>query len=145
MKYGGVLHTKIPFDLNSFNLPKNNNEIKNKINFHLSYNYPNIKSILRKLFFKQPNYFPDKPEAIIDDFILDDYSINIIKKTNWNILKSYKYENLNLSDMKFNNVGTTSTNSTHFKKIFKTILTFIYIQIPNFEIQKKLKDFYMPD
>ena len=93
MKYGGILHTKIPFDLNSFNLPKNNNEIKNKINFHLSYNYPNIKSILRKLFFKQPNYFPDKPEAIIDDFILDDYSINVIKKTNWNILKSYKYEN----------------------------------------------------
>ena len=61
------------------------------------------------------------------------------------LLKSYKYENLNLSDMKFNNVGTTSTNSTHFKKIFKTILTFIYIQIPNFEIQKKLKDFYMSD
>jgi hypothetical protein len=73
-------------------------------------------------------------------------SVKILNpQANLIIGKSYKYENLNLSDMKFNNVGTTSTNSTHFKKIFKTILTFIYIQIPNFEIQKKLKDFYMSD
>lgn len=66
-------------------------------------------------------------------------------RANLIIGKDYKYKNLNLSDMNFNNVGTSSSKSIHFKKIFKTILSIIYIQIPNFEIQKKLKDFYMPN
>ena len=71
-------------------------------------------------------------------------SVNILNpQANLTISKTYKYENFYLSDMKFNNVGTSSTKSTHFKKIFKTILSIIYIQIPNIEIQKKLREFYM--
>ena len=45
--------------------------------------------------------------------------------------------------MNFVNVGTYTNKSLHFKKVFKMILSDIYLRIPNFEIRKKLKDIYM--
>jgi len=53
-----------------------------------------------------------------------------------------KYENLKLSNMEFINVGTSTDKSLHFKKVFKIILSDIYLKIPDFEMKKKLEDIY---
>ena len=45
--------------------------------------------------------------------------------------------------MKFVNVGTSTSKSQHFKEIFKIFISNIYFKIPDFEVQKKLKDIYI--
>ena len=64
-------------------------------------------------------------------------------KANININGIYKYEKLKLSNMDFINVGTSTNESLHFKKVFKIILSDIYMRIPNHEIKRKLKDIYI--
>ena len=93
IKYGGTLHSKNSIKLDNYKLKKNPNGIYNKINFSLTNQYPNFKFIIKKLLTKQPDYYLDKSEDKIQDFLLDNYSYNIIKTTNWDSLKNYKYEN----------------------------------------------------
>tara|TARA_S200000501_G_C20587913_1_gene640182 strand:- start:94 stop:738 length:645 start_codon:yes stop_codon:yes gene_type:complete len=59
-----------------------------------------------------------------------------------NVDKFNKYENLKLSNMSFINVGTSTDKSLHFKKVFKIIISDIYLRVPNFEMRKKLEDIY---
>ena len=44
--------------------------------------------------------------------------------------------------MKFINVGTSSSKSQHFKEVFKIFMSNIYFKIPDYEVQKKLKEIY---
>jgi len=66
-------------------------------------------------------------------------------KANININGIYKSENLKLSNMNFINVGTSTNESLHFKKVFQIILSDIYLRIPNYEIKRKLKDIYISE
>tara|TARA_B110000027_G_scaffold126946_1_gene145780 strand:- start:99 stop:644 length:546 start_codon:yes stop_codon:yes gene_type:complete len=59
-----------------------------------------------------------------------------------NVDKFNKYENLKLSNMNFINVGTSTDKSLHFKKVFKIILSDIYLRVPDFKMRKKLEDIY---
>tara|TARA_B100000989_G_C19375634_1_gene399323 strand:+ start:157 stop:702 length:546 start_codon:yes stop_codon:yes gene_type:complete len=69
--------------------------------------------------------------------------IKIFKpKAYLNVDEFEKYENLELSSMQFINVGTSTDKSLHFKKVFKIILSDIYLRVPDFEMRKKLKDIY---
>ncbi|MDC3396701.1 hypothetical protein OAX12_03325 [Candidatus Pelagibacter sp.] len=63
-------------------------------------------------------------------------------KANLIVGNLYRYENFNLSNINFSNVGTSTDKSLHFKKIFEIILSDLYLRVPNFEIKKKLKDIY---
>ena len=54
----------------------------------------------------------------------------------------YKFENLNLSNMKLTNIGTSTEKSTHFKKFFELILTDLYLKIPNHDIKSEIKNIY---
>ena len=44
--------------------------------------------------------------------------------------------------MNFINVGTSTDKSLHFKKVFKIILSDIYLRVPDFKMRKKLEDIY---
>ena len=87
----------------------------------------------------QPKVYPKK--MIDRNIILR--KIKIFKpKAYLRVDEFNKYENLKLSNMEFINVGTSTDKSLHFKKVFKIILSDIYLKIPDFEMKKKLEDIY---
>ena len=100
----------------------------------------NISVIEKKKKSYKPKIYPEKNT----DRNVIFKKVQILKpKANLIIDNLYKYENLNLSNMNLSNVGTSETKSLHFKKIFKIILTDLYLKVPNFEVKKKLKEIYM--
>ena len=98
-------------------------------------------SVLEK---KEDTYKPKVyPQKVKDrDIIFNSVKI-IDPKANIIISNNYRYENINISNMSFKNVGTSSSKSQHFKDIFKIFMSNIYFKIPDFEVQKKLKEIYM--
>ena len=89
----GFLHSKKSININKYNLNKISNNITDKFNFKLSYNFPNFKFFLRKTFFNKPDYFPTNLESKVNDFLLDEFSKKIILDTNWDNLRNIKFEN----------------------------------------------------
>ena len=100
----------------------------------------NISVLEKKKDSYKPKIYPRK----IKDRNIIFKKVKIIKsRANINISGLYKYENLELSNMNFINVGTSTNKSLHFKKVFQIILSDIYLRVPDFEMRKRLKDIYM--
>ena len=92
---------------------------------------------------KRNNYKPKVYPKKINDRNIIFKKLKILEpKANLSVDEFNKYENLELSNMTFTNVGNTTNKSLHFKKIFKIILSNIYLRVPDFDMRKKLKDIY---
>ncbi len=96
-------------------------------------------SVLEKKGTHKPKVYPKK----IKDRNIIFKKLKILEpKANLSVNEFNKYENLSLSNMNFTNVGNTTNKSLHFKKIFKIILSNIYLRVPDLEMRKILKDIY---
>ena len=95
LKNGGVLYSKKKIDFIMNKLPTNKILIRDKLNFQISYNLPNVKSILRKIITKPINFRNSiSSEDYFEDFLLDEYSKKLItSKIDWDKIVSLKFEN----------------------------------------------------
>ena len=99
----------------------------------------NISILEKKKDTYKPKVYPKK----VKDRNVIFKKIKIFKPEAYlNVNEFNKHENLKLSDMSFVNVGTSTNKSLHFKKVFKIIMSDIYLRVPNFEMKKKLEDIY---
>tara|TARA_B100001250_G_scaffold276278_1_gene238730 strand:- start:1376 stop:2065 length:690 start_codon:yes stop_codon:yes gene_type:complete len=116
----------------------NNDEFTNNENNkkHLK---DNLDEIIKSKKNYQPKIYPQKRKD--KNFIIKNVEL-LNSKANLKFLNIYEYSDFKLSDMFFSNVGNSSSNSQHFKEIFKIFLIDMYLRIPNFEIRKKIKKIY---
>ena len=131
-----IFSSVIEFQNLIFYEPKIYLEIKN-----LSTNYQkdNISELEKFSPKYNPKVYPLKKK---DRNIIIKKVITLKPKANLNYENNYKIENLNLSEMELNNVGNSTSNSQHFKEVFKIVLLDLYFRIPDNSIKNKLKKLY---
>ena len=94
LKYGGILNSYKKLNIQNFKRIYLSS-YKDKLNFFITKNLLKQKLFLKRMIYKSPDKIIDFFEPRVKVSLIDKFSLDQIKYTNWVLLKSKKAENFN--------------------------------------------------